>query len=73
MSLSRRNNLYVVPQVAAAYPKLCHLKDRDVTKFTVISEKERNNVKMYKRHGRRRQGVKDEDTKKKKGSLLNLN
>jgi hypothetical protein len=32
-------SFYVVTQVAVPCSKLCHLEDKDVTKFTILTEK----------------------------------
>jgi hypothetical protein len=48
MSLSRHSSLRELAQVAALYSKLCHLKDKGVTKSSVLTEKGVSEIKIRK-------------------------
>jgi hypothetical protein len=46
MSFSRPSNFHVRVQVADLCSKLCHLKYKVVTSFTVVTEKGGNEIKV---------------------------
>jgi uncharacterized membrane protein len=46
ISFSRLSSFHALTQVAALCSKQCHLKDEDVTYFTVLMEKVRKMIKL---------------------------